>query len=208
MRLNLRKLSLTEEIDYNFIKHALSEYKNPRVKINGLLKSGQIIRVKKGLYIFGSGLRERPFSKETLANLIYGPSYISLEYALSFYGLIPERVEVVTCITNKRQKYFTTPVGSFSYQYINPSIYAQGITLHEIDRYHSILIATREKAIADILYFNEKIENEWRLEEYLLQNLRVEKESLATFNLNRVKKLTAFYGHNVILFRNLLRSYK
>lgn len=49
----LRNLALTEEIDYNFIKHALCKYKHPRVKINDLLKKGKIIRVKKGLYVFG-----------------------------------------------------------------------------------------------------------------------------------------------------------
>lgn len=208
MRLNLRKLSLTEEIDYNFIKSALSDYKNPRVKINDLLKSGRIVRVKKGLYVFGPELAEQPYSKETLANLIYGPSYISLEYALAFYGLVPERVEVVTSVTNKRKKLFYTPVGNFSYRYINPAIYAYGVTLHEMDNYHSILIATKEKAMADILYSNKKFENELLLERYLLENLRVETESLVNFNLRTTKKLATLYGHNVNLFYNVLRSFK
>ena len=208
MRLNIRKLSLTEEIDYNFIKSALSEYKNPRVKINDLLKNGKIIRVKKGLYVFGPELAMEPFSKETLANLIYGPSYISLEYALTFYGLIPERVEVITCVTNKRKKLFNTPVGNFSYRYINPAIYAYGVTLYEIDDYHSILIACKEKAMADILYFNARFENERLLEKYLVANLRVVIESLVCFNLKKTRKLATLYGHNVNLFYNLLRSYK
>lgn len=208
MYLNIRKLSLIEEIDYNFIKDALSEYKNPRVKINDLIKSSKIIRVKKGLYVFGEELAEQSFSKETLANLIYGPSYISFEYALAFYGLIPERVEVVTSVTNKRKKFFSTPVGNFSYRYINPAVYSYGITLYEIDIYHWILIANKEKAMADILYFNEKFENEFLLERYLLENLRVETESLVSFNLKTVKKLAALYGHNTNLLYNVLRGYK
>ena len=208
MRVNIRKLSVIEEIDYNFIKSALAEYKNPRVKINAMLKSGKLIRVKKGLYVFGKELAEQPFSKECLANLIYGPSYISLEYALEFYGLIPERVEVITCVTNKRKKIFNTPVGDFSYRYIHPAIYAYGITLFELDSYHSILIATKEKAMADILYFSEKFENELQLKKHLLENLRVEIESLASFNLKIVNKLAFLYGHNVKLFYNVLRSYK
>ena len=208
MRLNIRKLSLIEENDYNFIKSVLAEYKNPRVKINEMLKSGKIIRVKKGLYVFGKELAEQPFSKECLANLIYGPSYISLEYALAFYGLIPERVEVITSVTNKRKKLFNTPVGHFSYRYIHPAIYAYGITLFEMDNYHSILIATKEKAMADILYFTEKFENELQLKKYLLENLRVEIESLASFNLKIVSKLAFLYRHNVELFYNVLRSYK
>ncbi len=204
---NIRKLSLTEEIDYNFIKYALSEYKNPRVKINELLKSGNIVRVKKGLYVFGRELAEQPFSKETLANLIYGPSYISLEYALAFYGLIPERVEVVTSVTNKRKKKFSTAIGDFSYRYINPALYNYGVTLYEIDKYHSILIGTREKVIADVLYFSDKFENKLHLEKYLIQNLRINIESLISFNLKNARRLAMLYGYNVELFHSLLRGY-
>ena len=208
MFINPRKISLIEEIDYNFLKSALADYKQPRVKINEMLKNGKIIRVKKGLYVFGDELAEQPYVKETLANLIYGPSYISLEYALSFYGLIPERVEGITSITNKRNKSFSTPVGYFSYRYIHPDIYSYGVTLSEIDNYHSILIASSEKAIADILYFYTRFADESELEKYLLNNLRVESESLTSLNLKNVNKLAKLYGHNVNLFYNLLRSYK
>ena len=76
MHNNVKKLALIEEFDYNFAMSALSEYKNPRIEINDLLKKGEIIRVKKGLYVFGPDLAREPYSRETLANLIYGPSYI------------------------------------------------------------------------------------------------------------------------------------
>ena len=208
MLLNLRKTIVTEEFDYNFIIKALHEYKNPRVKINDLLKKGTIIRVKKGLYVFGPELAREPYSKETLANLIYGPSYVSLEYALSFYGLIPERVEMVTSVTNKRNKLFNTPVGIFSYRYINPSVYSYGITLHNVDQHHSILIAEKEKAFSDMLYFSDKMTDESQMERYLFENLRMEREEIASFNLKRVKKLAGLYGHNVNLFYNLLESIK
>lgn len=204
----MRDLALTEEFDYNFIKSALSEYKNPRVKINDLLKKSEIIRVKKGLYVFGPKLAREPYSKETLANLIYGPSYISLEYALSFYGLIPERVETLTSITNKRKKLFKTPVGIFSYRYINPSIYSYGITLHVVDKYHSILIATKEKAISDMLYFCKRMSDEVQIKKYLFEDLRLDREETISFNLRNVKKLAELYGHNVDLFYDLLKREK
>ena len=208
MLLTLRNTALIEEFDYNFIKHALNRYKNPRVKINDLLKKGEIIRVKKGLYVFSPKLAREPFSKETLANLIYGPSYISLEYALSFYGLIPERVETVTSVTNKRKKLFNTPVGIFSYRYIKSSIYPYGITIYEVNRYHSILIATKEKALADILYFSDKMNDEVQMEKYLFDDLRLNRKELIDFNLRKVKKLAGLYKHNVSLFSNLLGSMK
>jgi len=206
--LTLRTSSLTEEFDYNFIKHILYEYKHPRVKINDLLKKKEIIRIKKGLYIFGPELAQEPCSKETLANLIYGPSYISLEYALSFYGLIPERVETVTSVTNKRNKFFNTPAGNFSYRYINPIIYPAGITLYKQDKYHSILIATKEKALSDILYFSDNMTDEKQLEEYLYKNLRLEKETLKGFNMKKLQKLARLYGHNVNLLYKLLEGMK
>ena len=203
---NLRNSVLTEEFDYNFLRHVLNEYKNPRVKINDLLKKEKIIRVKKGLYVFGPELAREPYSKETLANLIYGPSYISLEYALSFYGLIPERVETVTSVTNKRNKFFKTPIGVFSYRYINPSIYAYGITLYEMDKYHSILMATKEKALSDMLYFTDKMTEQVQLENYLIENLRLELGEFIGFNKKQVKRLAALYGDNVRLFHHFLES--
>jgi len=208
MLLTLRNSTLTEEFDYNFIRQALSGYKNPRVKINDLLKKGAIIRVKKGLYVFGPSLAREPYSKEILANLIYGPSYISLEYALSFYGLIPERVETITSVTNKRKKLFNTPVGIFSYKYINPLIYSYGVTLYDLDKHHSILIATKEKAFSDMLYFSDKMDDEDQLEKYMFEDLRLDREELMGFNLREVNKLAQLYGHNVTLFYDFLESMK
>jgi len=206
--LTLRNSIKAEEFDYNILKYALCKYKNPRVKINDLLKKGHIIRIKKGLYIFGPEMAREPYSKEVLANLVYGPSYISLEYALSFYGLIPERVETVTSITNKRRKIFDTPIGIFSYRYINPSIYSSGVTLHDVDKYHSILIASKEKAVFDMLYFSKKMTDQSQLEEYLFDDLRIDTQELTGFNLEKAKKIAGFYGHNGNLFYSLLESIK
>jgi len=208
MLLTLRNAALIEEIDYNFLRHALSGYKNPRVKINDLLKKGEIIRIKKGLYVFGPKLAREPFSKETLANLIYGPSYISLEYALSFYGLIPERVETVTSITNKRKKLFNTPVGRFSYRYINPALYSCGVTLHKLDDRHSVLIATKEKALSDMLYFSDKMASGSQIEKYLFDSLRLEEKDIKSFNLSDIKILGRSYGQHVKLFCEFLEKMK
>ena len=113
---------ITREIfDYQVLTDALSDYSKPRDKITKLLAGGAIVRIKKGLYCFGEGLRRGPVSREQVANLIYGPSYVSLDYALSYHGLIPERVEVVTSVTTRRSRKFETPLGSFSYRMLNTS---------------------------------------------------------------------------------------
>lgn len=205
---NLRNSASTEEFDYIFLKHVLCTYKNPRVKINDLLKKEKIIRVKKGLYVFGPELAREPYSKETLANLIYGPSYISLEYALSFYGLIPERIETVTSVTNKRNKLFITPLGAFSYKYISPSVYSFGITLYEMDKNHSILIATKEKALSDMLYFSDLMTDQAQIEQYIFENLRIEMDQLLALDIKLIEQLATYYGHNSNLFHKLLENIK
>src|SRR6202043_3466912 len=98
------------EFDYEALLQTLQNYKKPRDAITRFLHDGSIIRVKKGLYVFGENYRRGIICKESLANLIYGPSYLSLEYALSYYGLIPERVEQVASMTPLRSKIFQTPI--------------------------------------------------------------------------------------------------
>lgn len=83
----LLKNILCEEFDYQTLLDSLYGYAQSRMKISAMLAKGDIIRVKKGLYILGESLRRRPFCLELLANLIYGPSHVSLEYALHYHGL-------------------------------------------------------------------------------------------------------------------------
>ncbi len=143
----LRKTIPYEEFDYTHLVDALSSYSGVRQKINELIKAGIIIRVKKGLYTFGPEYNLVPICKEILANLIYGPSCVSLEYALSYHGLIPERVEIITSVTPKRDKEFDTPLGQFNYRYLGADKYPHGIEQVWIDATHPILIASPEKAI-------------------------------------------------------------
>ena len=82
MKKFLRQRIPYEEFDYQTLLTALREYKRPRDRITRLLSQGTIVRVKKGLYVFGEGERREPAHKGVLANLIFGPSYVSLEYAL------------------------------------------------------------------------------------------------------------------------------
>ena len=146
---SIRNLIPREEFDYQMLLDALAEYARPRDKITQWLNKGVIVRIKKGLYVFGDGLRRKPYSRELLANLIYGPSYLSLEWALQHYGLIPERVEALTSVTTGRSRKFRTPAGLFVYRQIPLQAFRTGMTRVEIDGVPAFLVATREKAIAD-----------------------------------------------------------
>lgn len=194
---DIRKAALNEEIDYIFLMHMLRDYARPRDKITQLLKSKALIRVKKGLYIFGEKYARKPYVIETLGNLIYGPSYISLEYALSFYGMIPERVEVVTSVTNKRDKSFVTPIGVFSYRYLHPKKYSVGITEVLIDDTHPVLFATPEKALADKIILESsglKFTDERDVAHYLYDDLRIASEKIAKLDAKKLDKIAEVYA--------------
>ena len=145
----IRKLVPFEEFDYQILLQALSGYARPRGKITDLIRKRHIIRVKKGLYIFGKDHRKAPYSREVLANLIYGPSYISLEYALQYYGLIPECVEAFTSVTPGLSRKFYTPIGLFLYRKIPLEAFRTGMDRLEMADGRSFLIALPEKALAD-----------------------------------------------------------
>jgi predicted transcriptional regulator of viral defense system len=192
-----------EEVDYLLLKSLFSESSAPRDKISRLLKSKVLVRVKKGLYVFSPEFSEVPFSKEVLANLIYGPSAISLHYALSFYGMIPERVQIMTSVTNKRNKHFITPVGEFFYHYLAPEKYAIGVARVSIDERRHIFIATPEKALVDTVLFsfphkNQRSFTNQELEHYLLDDLRIDELSLKTLNRDLLHALMDTYRHPLI----------
>jgi len=208
----LRKLAGQEEIDYQFIMSALREYAYPRDKISDWLKSGELIRVKKGLYIFGETVALQPFSREILANLIYGPSAISLTYALSYYDLIPERVCNVTSITNKHNKSFATKIGEFKYYYLSPKKYATGIVLHPLDSQRSFLIASPEKALCDQIYLmdrNYPLHTLEDTEKYLLHDLRVDETLIGKFKLKNLQELCEIYRDaRLVLLYNYIKNRK
>ncbi len=181
--------------DYQTLLSVLREYASPRDKISDLLRKKVIIRVKKGLYIFGEGERDRSYSIETLANLIYGPSYISLDYALQIHGLIPERVETVSSVTLGRSKSFETPVGNFSYRKIKFAAYADGVDLVE-EGGSSYLLALPEKALVDKLQSDRgfAIRTQGAMEQYLVEDLRVEISDLAQMDSLKIERYGVGYG--------------
>lgn len=195
----LHQLADREIIDYPWLMSALSEYKRPREKLSLWLKSGDLIRVKKGLYLFGSASQQTPYNPLTLANLVYGPSAVSLTYALSYYGLIPERVTDITSITAQRDKLFETPVGRFTYRYLHPKKYAIGIQWIQQQPNESYFIATPEKALCDHLTLTDKKINFNTLdnvENYLENDMRIDMNALHNFNIKLLREIMIQYHCN------------
>ena len=190
----LRQQIDRDVFDYQQLVACLSQFSKPRDKIRRLLATGEIVRIRKGLYAFGEPLRRTPISRELLANLIYGPSYISLDYALSYHRLIPERVEMVTSVTLGRSRTFTTPFGIFSYRRLNQSRYAVGGVI-EKNGDLSFLIASPEKALADKVWADKRFDGTRLLSygSYLLDDLRLEPARLAGFDSDRLDAIAKAY---------------
>jgi len=186
--ISLRKNIAQNEFDYQTLMDALKEYSRPRTKVSALLRKGTIIRVKKGLYVLGEDERSQPICRELLANLIYGPSYISFEFALFHYGLIPERAEMITSVCLGRSRTFETPVGNFSYRMTSLESFRAGMDRIELSDGRAFLMATPEKALADTLISDRgaAISTHKELLDYLLNHLRIDSEYLRKLDLERL----------------------
>jgi predicted transcriptional regulator of viral defense system len=183
-----------EVFDYQVLQQVLSDYRKPRDRITRLLARGTIVRIKKGLYCFGEAFRNEPLCREYLANLIYGPSYISLDYALSLHGLIPERVETITSVTTRRSRHFDTPLGTFSYRMLNGRRYAVGVLLERAGK-TPFLVASPEKALMDKVW-TDKHFSRLRSSEYsayLYDVLRIDWQSLSQFDCSRLQVIATAY---------------
>lgn len=185
-----------EEFDYQELIDALSGYAQPRSKITALLRSGDVVRVKKGLYVFGEVWRRQPIRLELLANRVYGPSYLSLEYALSWHGLIPERVDVLTSVTCGRARIFDTPVGRFSYRALPLAAYRVGIDQQDAGDGRFFLVATREKAVADSLVAERGGLGSTckAVEAYLVEERRIERDHLKELDPARLAEIAVATG--------------
>lgn len=176
-------------ISRHLILELLSNYKSPKDKISELIKSNNIVSLRRGLYIVGSNLdlpKPEPF---LIANHLRGPSYVSLESALSFWNMIPERAFEISSVTLKTSKQFNTPVGRFSYKSLEAPYYSYGIQRINISPKQSILIASREKALCDkiVLTPNINLRSIIQTREFLLDDLRIDIDELSILNTELIE---------------------
>lgn len=142
---------------------------------------GQIIRLKKGLYIAKNDGTN--ISLELIANHLYGPSYVSMSWALSYYGLIPERVYLVQSMTTKHSRNFTNPFGNFQYKSCSKEYFPIGITQQKHGN-TSFLIATPEKALCDYISHHAlKLRFVKETGSWLEEDLRFEMEAIPNLDL-------------------------
>lgn len=182
-----------------------NNYSNKNTKLLRDIKDKKLFKITNGLYETDPNT-----PGYLLASSIYGPSYISFEYALSYYGLIPERVTTITCATfeKKKKKEYITDFGTFTYRDIPSSAYPEEIILKEENNY-SYQIAIPEKALCDKLYSLSPLFNYTNLENMLFNDLRIDEEAFNKLDILKINKLSKLYhSTNVELLAKYMRRNK
>ncbi len=183
----------------------LRSYRYPANKIARMVERGNLFPIVRGLYE-----TDRDTPGYFLAASIYGPSYLSFEYALFYWDLIPEAVHTFTSATfdKKKKKAFATPFGFFTYRDVPKTAYPFGIQIVNVKDY-SFLIAEPEKALCDQLYTLSPVSSQQELSPLLFENLRLNEADFKNLNKRKLEAYSELYQTtNHKLFSKWLRRTK
>lgn len=176
-------------LDSNQLLFENRMYKDPQHRILSLVKKGKLIPIKRGLYE-----TDPHCSGCLLAYELCGPSYLSFEYALFYYDMIPERVYTFTSATfHKRKKLtFTNSFGVYTYQDIPADVFPYYYTREQIGE-KPFFMATPEKALCDELSILSPIRGIKDFEEYLFEGLRLDEEMFWQLDFDKILKIAPLY---------------
>lgn len=185
-------LPRSHPFDYALAMASLVRYAAPRDRLRRLCRAGEVRRVRKGLYV---RLVDGVSGVDPLVHsgLVYGPSYVSRETALALHGMIPERVEEVTCMTTGRDKVFATPEGRFAYRLMPRAAFALGIGLAEAPG-GTYFLAGPEKALCDRIAQLRGLADPSEVGSWLEDDLRVNPGGLDGLDAALVARIAAAYG--------------
>lgn len=190
--------------DSQSLKAKYSCYSNINQKISLECKKGKLTRIKRGLYT--DDFRQ---DFELIANVCYSPSYLSFEYALSQYGMIPEYVSTLTSAVYGKRNYKTYRLHgtSFEYQSIPKAVFSKGVTIRRNQQGYCYKIAAKEKALCDMLYSKYPVRSIKDLCYLLFEDLRLDEESFLTLNIDLLKEIAPLYHSNTLnVFLNYLKK--
>ena len=152
-----------------------------RLQLNRWVKDGRLIRLQKGTYMLAEPYRKLKPESFAIANNLKSPSYVSLQSALSWYGLIPEFVPAVTSVTTVRPQVIQTLLGRFEFRHIDKDFF-WGYSEVKLSEKQNAFIALPEKALLDLVYLTADGDKKEFLEELRLQNFeKLDKDALRQF---------------------------
>lgn len=162
-------------------------------KAQALETAGRIVRLKKGYYVASAEETGIALSNRLIANHLYGPSYVSLETALRYYGLIPERVYKINSMTTKHSRVFENPTGIYSYQHCEPEYFHLGITMKN-ENEGSFLIAAPEKALCDVINYSKNLNLRFMKDVriYLEEDIRFDIDYLKKMDVNLIREIAKY----------------
>ena len=189
----------------DMILEELQSYANPKTKLSRMVKLGKYFQIARGLYE-----TDKNVPGHLLAGSIYGPSYISFEYALGFYGMIPEAVYTITSATfeKRKKKKYETAFGTFTYRDVPSAAFPLNIRLIQEGSYF-YRIAEPEKALCDQLYTMPPAKNIKLLAELLFDDLRIEETELLKLEIEKIVFLSdRYHSTNIKKLITLLKRIK
>lgn len=190
------------------LKSCFPDLVSPEKKILALVKNKELIRLKRNLYIVNKDLCGKETDARLCANHLYGPSYVSLQWALRYYGMIPERVYLMTCITTKRSLSFETPIGNFQFVQVAPAYFPIGVESMD-ENGVSFLMASREKALCDTILYDKFVPHQSvkSLITYLEEDMRLDMDVLSELNTDIIEACAAS-GRKTQILKNLIKIIK
>jgi hypothetical protein len=166
----------------------LKTYQRPYDKIVELINKGHLVQLRKGLYMTSLSVSLQMPEPFLIANHLYGPSYVSLDSAMFYWGLIPERVYEITSVTTRISKRIETGNVIYSFTHLPISYYPLGILSVSLSPNQTILMASPEKCLCDKIITTSGINlrSKKQTMEFLVEDLRIEKDSLREMNLREM----------------------
>jgi len=182
----LQKVGKLAVIQTELLLPGITDQRSLKVQISRWQKAGNLIQLRRGVYVLAEPYRRVEGYEFYLAAILKNPSYISLEKALEYHGLIPDAVPVYTSVTTKRPGRFVSDFGVFDYRHIKSSLFwgYDSVTMNR----QTAFIASPEKALLDLCYFKGVNVREAYFRGLRLQNVKkVSVERLSAY-AKRFKK--------------------
>lgn len=176
-------------ITVSLLKERYKNYSNPLDKIKRDADNGVLFRLSRGLYETNGNTNPC-----LLASSIMSPSYLSFDWTLSYYGLIPEKVAAITSASLgvRKNKTFINQFGRYEYSDIPVNAFSEGLTYLENGEY-VVKIATKEKAICDSLSKWRVVNSVKALKELLFVDKRIDEEEFCTCDFKAMMRLASLY---------------
>ena len=176
-------------VSFDALAQQFAGYTDVKGKIRREVQGGRLVQVARGLYE-----TDARTDGKYLAGAIYGPSYLSFDYALSVHALIPEAVYAYTSATFRKgkTKRYENAFGTFLYRDVPAAVYPLGVEIR-VEGEYSYQIASPEKALCDKLYSLSPVYSMKALKELLFDDLRIDEVAFFALQKDDISQLAPLY---------------